>query len=517
MNAIHPSAGDVVLRLRAITKRFSALLANDAIDLELRCGEVVALLGENGAGKTTLMSILFGQYVADAGSVETWRDGVLQPLRPGSPRAALRAGIGMVHQHFTLADNLSVLDNLILGTEPIFRPWQDRSSARSRLRALIDTTGLAVDLDARTGDLSIGERQRVEILKVLYRGARVLVLDEPTAVLTPQEAAGLFVTLRRLNQHGVAIIFISHKLDEVMALAHRVAVLRAGRKVLEVEIADADPSSLAMAMVGRQVEPPQREPLPPGAVVLKLAGVAVRPAGRTALEEASLVVREREIVGIAGVSGNGQQALIAALCGLADRIEGDVQLLGQSWPSTPVTLTQAKVGRIPEDRYGQGAVGDMSIAENLMLETWRAPAAQRFGLMHRARIAENAARLMAAFDVRGGEPATTIRRLSGGNMQKVILARVLDRQPRLIIAAQPTRGLDVGAVAFVHEQLLAARRRGAAILLISEELDELLALADRIAVIFRGRLGPAKVVQELDLETLGLAMAGKVKDAARAA
>ncbi|MFO1070544.1 MAG: ATP-binding cassette domain-containing protein [Geminicoccaceae bacterium] len=311
---------DTVLRLAGITKRFGSLVANDAIDLDLGRGEVLALLGENGAGKTTLMNILFGHYVADAGAVSVaGADGVLRPLPPGSPHAALAAGIGMVHQHFTLAGNLSVLDNIVLGTEPLWRLRQDRSRARQRLAELIRGSGLEVPLDARVGTLTVGEAQRVEILKALYRDARILILDEPTAVLTPQEAESLFATLRRLAARGLAVVFISHKLGEVMALSDRVAVLRGGRKVAEVATAGASRAALAELMVGRAVPEARRLPLEPGAPALELRGVTVPlPRGRS-LEAADLVVHAREIVGIAGVSGNGQAALSALLAGLAGR------------------------------------------------------------------------------------------------------------------------------------------------------------------------------------------------------
>jgi simple sugar transport system ATP-binding protein len=507
----------VVLRLEGISKRFGELLANDAIDLELRQGEILALLGENGAGKTTLMSILFGHYVADRGAVLVAdRSGELRPLPPGSPHAALLAGIGMVHQHFTLATNLSVLDNIVLGTEPLWRPRRHRQAARQKLEALMQGAGLEVPLAAPVGGLSVGEKQRVEILKALYRDVRVLILDEPTAVLTPQEAERLFQTLRRLSGGGLAILFISHKLDEVMRLCRHVAVLRAGKKVAEFKVTDTSPGAIAEAMVGRPVPMPRREKIPPGRPVLELLGVDVAPpgAGRAA-SGLELVVRAHEIVGIAGVSGNGQRALAALLAGLARPSAGEVRLFGRPWPDGgPRGLTRAGVGRIPEDRLHDGVVGELSIAENLALETYREEAFQRLGFLRRGRLAEHAAALIARYDVRCEGPLQRIGLLSGGNMQKLLLGRVLEQEPRLLLADQPTRGLDVGAVAFVHGRILDARRRGAGIVLISEDLDELMRLSDRIAVMHRGKLSETMPTTGVTIRELGLLMTGQVRHAA---
>ena len=507
------SAAPPLLRLRGITKRFGDLLANDGVDLDLHQGEILALLGENGAGKTTLMSILFGHYVADAGTIEVaGADGTLRPLPPGSSRAALAAGIGMVHQHFTLAANHSVLDNITLGTERLWAWRQDRAAARAKLEGLIEATGLEVPLDAPCGSLSIGEQQRVELLKALYRDARVLILDEPTAVLTPQQAERLFVTLRRLAAKGLGIVFISHKLDEVLALCHRVAVLRHGRKVLEVAASGIDKARLAHAMVDRPVELPTAEPRPAGEPVLELAGVgAAAGDGSEALGELTLTVHAGEILGIAGVSGNGQRSLAGLVAGTIRPTTGTLRLLGRPWPKGgPKALVRAGVGRIPEDRHRQGVVGDMTVWENLMLEGYDAPICRRWGvflkLHHFRRKAKN---LIERFDIRCGDLEGPTRLLSGGNMQKLILARVLERNPRLILASQPTRGLDIGAVAAVHRHLLDARARGAGILLITDDLDELLQLADRVRVLYRGRLGPPHQRAEIDLARLGLEMAGQ--------
>ncbi len=504
----HAIAAPPVLALRGITKRFGALVANDAISLELARGEVLALLGENGAGKSTLVSILFGHYEADAGTIEV--DG--GPLPPGQPKAALAAGIGMVHQHFTLADNLSVLDNVMLGNEPLWRPYSRRGAALARLVATAQRFGLAVDPQARVADLSVGERQRVEILKALVSarhaaGARVLILDEPTAVLTPAEAESLFATLRQLVAQGLGVIFISHKLDEVLRVCDRVAVLRGGRLVATLQIAQADKAALATLMVGRAVALPRRTPGPHGPLVC-----AVRAPG------IELDLHAGEIVAIAGVAGNGQQALAELLCGLrAPAAGGSVTLAGRVMPPSPRAWIDADVARIPEDRQAVGVIGELPVWENAVLERHASPAFARRGVLRRAAARAHARAIVERFDVRGLDiagVATPTRALSGGNMQKLILGRALmgdphaNRPPLLIVADQPTWGLDIGAVAYVHQQLLDACAQGAALLLVSEDLDEIFALADRIAVMQRGRLGPARATAQWTLAQIGLAMAG---------
>jgi ABC-type uncharacterized transport system ATPase subunit len=498
-----------ILRLSGVSKRFGPMLANDEVSLALAAGEVLALLGENGAGKSTLVSILFGHYRADAGSIEV--DGA--PLPPGDPAAALAAGIGMVHQHFTLADNLSVLDNVMLGTEPLWRPLARRRAARRRLQDTAARFGLAVDPEARVGTLSVGERQRVEILKALYRGARILILDEPTAVLTPQESESLFATLKQFVREGLAVIFISHKLDEVLAVADRVAVLRAGRLVAERRAAETSKAELAALMVGRALAPPPpRAEGTPGAAVLELAGVGTAGSARAALQGASLVVRGGEIVAIAGVAGNGQGALAQLLFGLLRPVHGSVRLHGESYPATPRALGAAGVARVPEDRRHEGSVGELSLWENAALERLRTPRFARAGVLRRGEMRRFGAELAADYDVRGGALAAPARLLSGGNLQKLILGRALsaaavDGRPRLIVADQPTWGLDVGAVAAIHARLLAARAAGDAVLLISEDLDEIFALADRIAVLNHGRIVETRAVRDWTLAELGLAMA----------
>jgi len=482
-----------VLRLRGITKRFGSLTANDGISLELASGEVLALLGENGAGKSTLVSILFGHYVADEGTIEVHG----RPLPPGQPKAALAAGIGMVHQHFTLADNLSVLDNVMLGTEPLLSPWSRRAAARARLADAAARFGLAVHADAPVGTLSMGERQRVEILKALVRGARILILDEPTAVLTPQESEALFATLAQMVRQGLAIIFISHKLDEVLRVAQRIAVLRAGRLVAVRPAAGADKAQLAEAMVGRRVAPAVKRAHARGPVVAELPGTP-------------LVLHAGEIVAVAGVAGNGQQALAEALCGERVAPGGALRLAGAALPPAPREWVRAGVARIPEDRQHVGAVGDFTLVENLLLERYAEPRFARAGWQRRRAAREAAHALLERYDVRsGGGAATPARMLSGGNLQKLILGRALGLgAARLIVANQPTWGLDVGAVAFVHQQLLDAAAAGSAVLLISEDLDEVFALADRITVIHQGRLTPLAPTSEWTLAAIGLAMAG---------
>ena len=515
MPADHPPPP--VLRLKGITKRFGPLLANDGISLELDRGEVLALLGENGAGKSTLVAILFGHYVADAGSVEV--DG--RTLPPGQPRAALDTGVGMVHQHFTLADNLSVLDNVMLGTESLWWPFSRRDAGRRRLLELGMRFGLAVDPLARVASLSVGERQRVEILKALYRGARVLILDEPTAVLTPQESDTLFATLRQMVAAGLSLIFISHKLDEVLRISHRIAVLRGGRLVAVLPAAGADKPMLAEAMVGRSVEMPRRcaAPARQGAPACELRGATVRAPGRgrPLLEGVDLQVQPGEIVAVAGVSGNGQAVLADLLCGQVALDGGSLRVAGRALPARPRAFVDAGVARIPEDRHAVGVVGDLALWENAVLERYQRPAYARLGVMRRRRAMADAQALVERFDVRGTEAAgvhTVTRRLSGGNMQKLILGRALMARgasaaaPPLIVANQPTWGLDVGAVAYVHQQLLDAAAAGSGVLLISEDLEEVFALADRIAVMHQGRLGEARPARDWNLAGIGLAMAG---------
>ena len=532
---------DPVLKLTGITKRFGALVANDAISLQLQAGEVLALLGENGAGKSTLVSILFGHYTADEGQIEVFG----QPLPAGNPKAALAAGIGMVHQHFTLADNLSVLDNVMLGSEPLWQPFSRRSAAREKLLGVAQRFGLPVAPDAKVGSLSVGERQRVEILKALYRGARILILDEPTAVLTPQESEALFDTLGQMVAQGLSIIFISHKLGEVLRVSHRIAVLRGGKLVAEAPAAGTSQAQLAQWMVGHAVSATQRHPArATGMPVCTLDAVCTAGGGRDRLDGVSLALKAGEIVAIAGVSGNGQLALADLLCGTRAASRGTVTFLGQPLQASPAWLVTQGVARIPEDRHAVGVVGDLSVWENAVSERLRSPAFSRALWVRRGAAQAHAARIVREFDVRGGGPQSAARSLSGGNMQKLILGRALVNVaptlvasrtslppeeanfprggpsencpssaagaavPKLIVAHQPTWGLDIGAVAYVQQQLIAARDAGAAVLVISDDLDEVLALGDRVAVMHAGQLTEALPADAWTRESVGLAMAG---------
>lgn len=514
-----------VLRMRGVRKRFGALLANDDISLDLQAGEVLALLGENGAGKSTLMSILFGHYVADAGVIEV--DGAALP--PGQPRAALAAGIGMVHQHFTLADNLTVLDNVVLGTEPLWRPWSRRGQARARLHDVAQRFGLQVAPDALVASLSVGERQRVEILKALYRGARILILDEPTAVLTPAESEALFDTLAQLVREGLSVIFISHKLAEVLRVAHRIAVLRGGKLVAQTRNEGVTQAQLAQWMVGHAVAPLDARPARLARdTACVLQNVHTTGRGHDRLRGVSLGLRSGEITAIAGVSGNGQVALAELLSGTRQLSAGTAMLGGKPLRAAPAWLVSRGVARVPEDRHAVGVVGDLSVWENAVSERLQSSDFSRWSPLGLRWIRRDAARAHAqsicqTYDVRGAGLDAPARSLSGGNMQKLILGRALTTPdhrgqrggvPRLIVAHQPTWGLDIGAVAFVQQQLLAARDGGAAVLLISDDLDEVLALGDHVAVMHGGRLTPTRPAGGWTREALGLAMAGAQPEAA---
>ena len=492
------------LAFKSITKRFGALVANDAISLQVEPGEVLALLGENGAGKTTLMNILFGHYQADEGIVEV--DG--RPLPGGSTDAAIKAGIGMVHQHFTLADNLTVLENITLGTESLWSWRQDKAGAHRKLEHLAETFGLVVDPEAPVRSLSVGERQRVEILKALYRDSHILILDEPTAVLTPGETEQLFRTLKALTSKGLAVIFISHKLHEIQAISDRVAVLRAGKLIGIVDTDATDRRTLAQMMVGRDVERPTLEPVATGDAVLDVQGLSLKGEGRRLLlDDIDLTVCAHEIVGIAGVAGNGQGALADVLSGLRPDFEGRVDLLGKSVRgAAPRHLVERGVGRIPEDRQASGVVGEMSVWENLASEDLRSEAISRAGFIDQKSAVGRADRLIETFDIRCEGAMAETRLLSGGNMQKLILARALSPEPAFILANQPVRGLDEGAIAYVQSQLLAARERGAAILLMSEDLDEMMAFTDRLAVIQDGRLSALRPTADWTIADVGLHM-----------
>ncbi|MCF6273293.1 MAG: ABC transporter ATP-binding protein [Rhodobacteraceae bacterium] len=498
-----------VLNLNAMSKRFGSVVANDAVSIELNRGEVLALLGENGAGKTTLMNMLFGHYLPDSGSIEVAdADGKMQPLTLGHPQAALEAGIGMVHQHFTLAENLTALDNILLGAESLFSWRHKRREAKKKVAAIMARTGLLAPLDEKVGQLTVGERQRVEILKALYHDARILVLDEPTAVLTPQEADTLFENIGAMTKDGLSVIFISHKLREVLAFSQRIVVLRHGKKVGEIATDDADQQVIARMMVGEDTPAIPREMLKPGAPVLALKSLTVKGrSARTSLHAADLLIRAHEVVGIAGVSGNGQTALARVISGLeapdgGEMWVGDTRILR----FTPPVMQEAGIGRIPEDRHHDGVIGEMSVAENLVIERLGDPLVQNHGFLRQKEILTHAEELSRTYDIRGPGIEAEARLLSGGNIQKLILARVFEGQPQFILANQPTRGLDMGAAGEVARRLLEARTRGAGVLLISEDLDEILALSDRVMVIHDGRLSAAP---DKDRAKIGLMMAGE--------
>ena len=498
---------NVVLKLSGVTKRFGNLVANDSIDLSLAEGEVLALLGENGAGKTTLMNIIFGHYVADEGQIEVQDS----PLTAGSSEAAINAGIGMVHQHFTLADNLTVLENIILGREPLWSFRQKLSAGRKKLIDISDQFGIRVEPDAKVANLTIGEKQRVEILKALFADAQILILDEPTAVLTPQEVDGLFVTLRKLVDEGRSAIIISHKLNEILSVSDRIAVLRRGKVVGTLPTSSANRDQLAELMIGRKVVRPKAEPLQAGRPILKLVGVSANSASGMDLSEIDLEICEREIVGVAGVAGNGQEVLADLVSGACPPTSGEAILLGQQVNQLNAReAVAAGVGRIPEDRHRKGVIGEMTVWENLISENLRQPPFLRHQfLLSQSAACDHAERLIENYDIRCPGPMAETGLLSGGNMQKLILARGLSNNPKFIVANQPSRGLDEGAIAYVHQQLIEARNRNAAILLISEDLDELFALSDRLVVMYRGQLQHAPLIESLSVAGIGLMMSGQ--------
>ena len=496
------------LELRSITKRFPGVVANDHVDLVVEQGEVHGLLGENGAGKTTLMNILYGLYSADEGEILI--DDVPVTLR--DPGDAIATGIGMVHQHFMLIPVFTVAENIVLGVEQTSRLGKlDRAQASAEVRELAERSGLPVDPDALVEDLPVGIQQRVEIVKALYREARLLILDEPTAVLTPQEIDDLFEAIRRFADEGRSVIFISHKLREHRAIADQVSVLRRGRLVGTADPRTTSEQDLANLMVGRPVElEVTKPPAAPKEVVLDAAGVTVQNAttGQVVVDDVSFQVRRGEILAVAGVEGNGQTPLVRALTGLEPLADGDVHVSERSingW--TRKQVLRSGVGHVPEDRGRDGLIADFTVAENLIINLWDvAPFAKR-GTLQFSVIGENARRVVEAYDIRTPSVATPAGSLSGGNQQKLVVAREFDQPIDLLVAAQPTRGIDVGSIEYIHEQLVAKRDEGTAVVLVSSELDEVLALADRVAVMFQGRMvGPYDM--PVAKEDLGRLMAG---------
>lgn len=496
-----------VVELKGITKRFPGVVANDSISLKLYKGEIHALLGENGAGKSTLMNIVFGLYQPDEGSIEI--NG--SPVIIDNPNKAIELGIGMVHQHFKLVEPFTVTENIILGMEPRKGLNLDKKIAAARIRELSEQYGLRVDPFAKIHDISVGMQQRVEILKTLYRGADILIFDEPTAVLTPQEIVELMDIMRRLVAEGKSIILITHKLKEIMQISDTVTIIRRGKVIETVKTSEATPSILAEKMVGRSVTfKVDKAAANPGAPVLEVSGLVVKnKEGAQVLNHLNLQVKAGEILGIAGVDGNGQSELIEALTGLRKIESGSIRLNGKEVGNlSPRQISETGLSHIPEDRHKHGLVLDFSMSENMALENYFKEPFSKNGFMNYTAVNEQARRLIHDFDVRTPSIETKARSLSGGNQQKAIIAREIDKNPDILIAAQPTRGLDVGAIEFVQTQLIAQRDQGKAVLLISFELDEIINVSDRIAVIYEGQIVGEVLPEQTNDQELGLMMAG---------
>jgi general nucleoside transport system ATP-binding protein len=509
MTTPRPASTISSLELRGITKRFPGVVANDDVNLEVRAGEIHALLGENGAGKSTLMKILYGLYQPDGG--EILLNGA--PVQIGSPQDAIARGIGMIHQHFMLVPSLTVAENIALGMRSTRGIRLDLDRVAAEVQRLATLYGLRVDPRTYVWQLSVGEQQRVEILKALMRGADLLVLDEPTAVLTPQEVEDLFRMLSQMRTEGRALIFISHKLREVLALSDRVSVLRDGRQVGTFPTAGLSRADLARLMVGREVTTTRRAetitPTPSGAPILELRGLAAQgERGTPALREVDLDLHAGEILGLAGVSGNGQRELAEVIAGLRPLTGGQILLGGRPLTGGPARRAAAGVSYIPEERMRDGTVLEFSVAENLILRDHGRPPFARGPLLDLGQIDRFCREMIQRFAIKTPGPQTAIKSLSGGNIQKVIMARELSGDPAVLIAAQPTRGVDIGATAAIHQMLLALRERGGAVLLISEDLDEIQAIADRIAVIHAGRIAAVLSRAEATPERLGLLMTG---------
>lgn len=499
----------MALEARNLTKRFPGVIANEDVSLQVRQGEILALLGENGAGKSTLVKMIYGLYSPDEG--EIFIKG--EQVRLKGPRDAIKRGVGMVHQHFQLVPVFTVAENVILGDEPHRSIFVNMKAARERVKQLAEDFGLQVDVDAKVEDLPVGTQQRVEILKALYRHADVLIMDEPTAVLTPQETDELLRVMRGFADNGVAVIFITHKLREVLAVADRIEVLRGGKVVGTTRPADTDAAGLAQMMVGRSVMlTVDKAEAKPQDIVLDVVDLsAENDIGLPAVRDVSLQVRAGEIFGIAGVEGNGQRELVQALTGLRKCTAERVTVLGKdALGKSPHQIHAMGVGHVPEDRETDGLVGPYSIADNMVLDRYDEPEFARRGVRRRGAIDELATTLVAEYDVRTPSIQTTVQSLSGGNKQKVVIARELAADPSLLIASQPTRGVDVGSIEFIHSQIVAARDGGAAVLLVSAELDEVLGLADRIGVMYDGRIVAVLDSANADRAHIGRLMAGDV-------
>lgn len=492
-----------IIEMRGITKRFGAVTANNDIHLAIPANSIHAIVGENGAGKSTIMKILYGFYTADEGEIVV--DG--QPRNIRNPHDALALGIGMVHQHFMLVPPMSVLENIVLGAEPGGAAKVDFKKAEAEISQLARDFGFQLNLRAKVEDLSVGQQQRIEVLKALYRGARILILDEPTAVLTPPEVEEFFKILRRMREQGKTIIIITHKLNEVLALSDNVTVMRDGKVVGERATAMTSAAELARLMVGREVLlRVEKTPAQPKQVVLSVKQLSLPPG----LNEVSFEVRAGEIVGIAGVEGNGQTELIEVLAGLQRATSGNIELAGQEVSRVSARkLKELGIAHIPEDRHRRGLLLESDLADNSILGThYRAPATMALGLLDRPAITAKAERLIRDFDVRPPNAALPARALSGGNQQKLIIGREFDLQPKLLLVSQPTRGVDIGAIEFIHRKLVGLRDAGAAILLVSAELEEVLSLADRVLVMYQGKIVGTVDPQTVRQEELGLLMTG---------
>jgi simple sugar transport system ATP-binding protein len=505
------TTNELALEVRNITKRFPGVLANDRVNFDLRKGEIHALLGENGAGKSTLMNIIYGLYTPNEGEFFIAGDGGLEKVDIRTPHDAIRAGIGMVHQHFMLVPVFTVAENIILGQEITKGPSLDLRTAREKILQLSEEYGLEIDPDAIVEDIPVGVQQRVEIVKALYRNARILVLDEPTAVLTPQEVESLFRIMRQLTERGVSIIFITHKLKEVLAIADRITAMRRGQVVGTTTPAEADEHKLAAMMVGREVIlTVEKTPAKPADVVMEVKDLSiVDERGVEVVRQVGFEVHAGEILGIAGVQGNGQTELVESMSGLRQRKSGRIILGGKEIPElNPRLNVEAGQAHIPEDRHKHGLVLAYTIADNEVLCTYYQPPFARGLQRNQKAVLENAVRLIERFDVRTPSPNLPASNLSGGNQQKVIVARELSRPIKLLIANQPTRGLDVGSIEYIHRQIVDMRDQGVAVLLISAELDEITSLSDRIAVMYHGQIVATVDPDKVTRAELGLLMAG---------
>jgi ABC-type uncharacterized transport system ATPase subunit len=495
-----------LVTMRGIVKQFPGVLANDHIDFSVESGQIHALLGENGAGKTTLMNVLYGLYRPEEGDI-FFRG---QRVQLGSPRDAIQLGIGMVHQHFMLIPPLTVAENVILGLKHSVNPLLDLEDPQRKISELSGRYGIPVNPEDEVWQLSVGEQQRVEIIKALYRGAEVLILDEPTSVLIPQEVGEFFRVLCRMAEEGKAIVFISHKLDEVMQVSHKITVLRDGKVVASLDTENTSESELARLMVGREVLfRIEKEEPKLGEAVLKVSDLdALGDKGLLALKGISFEIQAGECVGFAGVSGNGQRELAEVISGLRPASAGSVHIGDADMTNrSPAEIIQAGLGYIPEERHRVGSIGDFTVAENAILETHQSQFTQGI-FLDRLAIRQHVDELITNYDVKTPGSETPARNLSGGNLQKLILGRELSRHPDLLLAAQPTRGLDVGATEYIRQELMKARQQGTAILLISEDLDEILSLSDRILVMYEGQIVGELSSDEADIETLGLLMGG---------